>query len=64
MRPTSRCYTVIENAGYIGECDVRTAFSTAGAAWRWAERHYGKRQLEELHVQVARDSRDGRTYEY
>jgi hypothetical protein len=38
MKPKAACYTVVENAGYEGEHDVRTAFSTPEAAWRWAER--------------------------
>jgi hypothetical protein len=60
----AKCYTVVENAGYEGEQDVRTAFSTSEAAWRWAERHYRKSELEDMHVQVRRDSPGERTYEY
>ena len=60
----AKCYTVVENAGYEGENDVRTAFSSAEAAWRWAERYYQGDEIETLHVQVARDTQDGRSYEF
>lgn len=59
------CYTVIENAGYEGENERRTAFSTASAAWKWAERNYDKDELETLHVAVREDCDNGEsTYEF
>lgn len=65
MRPQGSCYTVVELAGYEGENERRTAFSTSEAAWKWAERTYRTGEIEDLHVQVRRDSADGqRTYEY
>ena len=64
MKPKACCYTVVENAGYAGEQEVRTAFSTSEAAWKWAERHYDVDEIESLHVQVRRDSFGERTYEY
>jgi hypothetical protein len=64
MKPKSCCYTVVENSGYEGECDVRTCFSGPEAAWKWAERYYSADELESLHVQVRRDSKEGSTYEY
>jgi len=60
----AHCYTVVELAGHEGENERRTCFSTAEAAWRWAERNYAKAELERLHVQVRRDSRDEQTYDY
>jgi hypothetical protein len=64
MKPKACCYTVVENAGYEGEHDARTAFKTPEAAWRWAERWYAADELETLHVLVRRDTPGERTYEY
>ena len=59
-----RSFTVVENSGYEGERDVRFGFSTSGAAWKWAYRHYSFDELDDMHVRVACDTPDGRTYEY
>lgn len=64
MAAKGHWFTVVENAGYEGECDMRTAFSTSEGAWKWARRHYRAGEIEALHVAVARDTSDGRTYEY
>ena len=59
-----REFTVVENAGYIGEADIRS-FPTLGKAIAWRDRHYEPDELETLHVQIACDLPDGtRTYEY
>jgi hypothetical protein len=58
-------YTIVENAGYEGENERMAGFNSAEAAWKYAERIYRKREIEELHVQVRQDFEDGeQTYEY
>lgn len=59
-----RKFTVVENAGYIGETDI-TSFPTLREAIDWLDRHYEPDELETLHVQIACDLPDGsRTYEF
>lgn len=64
MRPKGATYTVVENAGYVGEHDRRDGFKTSEAAWRWAQRQYGLGELNRLNVEVRRDLGDEKTYEY
>ena len=65
MSPTrNREFTIVENAGYMGEADIRS-FPTLREALAWRDRHYEPDELESLHVQIACDRADGsRTYEY
>jgi hypothetical protein len=63
VRKMTGCYTVVENAGYEGECDVRTWLSFEGAV-KWRDRHYTADEIETMHVAIARDiSPTERTYE-
>jgi hypothetical protein len=56
-------YTVVENAGYVGECDVRS-FDTYSRAAAFAHRNYPGEEIDELNVAVRRDNPDGTsTYE-
>ncbi|HKD75696.1 MAG TPA: hypothetical protein VKB76_09385 [Ktedonobacterales bacterium] len=58
-------FTVVEQAGYVGEQDVRTCFSTAQAALAWRKRHYGADEIESMHVEVRKDFEDGsQTYDF
>jgi len=57
-------FCVVENAGYVGECDV---YSDAdyGKALRWINDHYDGNELDELHVAIALDKPDGtRSFEF
>lgn len=64
MKPKGATYTVVENAGYIGETDRKGGFLRLTEAYKWIERHYEPDEIEELHVTVRRDCGDERTYEY
>lgn len=64
MKPKGATYTVVENAGYEGECEAKVGFRKSEEAWKWAERHYDADELESLHVEVRRDCGDERTYEF
>ena len=64
MTPKLCWYTVVENAGYEGEHDIKTGFARPDPAWNWATRHYTAAELLTLHVQVRCDSPEGNTYEY
>jgi hypothetical protein len=57
-------YTVVENAGYEGERDIKTGFARVEPAWNWAACYYTADELLDLHVHVRRDSPEGNTYEY
>ena len=55
-------YTIVENAGYVGECDVESHPSY----WRALDRMreiYTPDEIDDLHVDIALDGPDGRTYE-
>lgn len=61
-------YTVVEKAGYIGEKDQRS-FDTYAAANDWMHEHYTRDELDPLdddclHVDIARDNGDERTYDF
>jgi hypothetical protein len=60
---SKRTYTVVENAGYTDERDV-ASFKTLQAADNWLMKQYGAEEVEQLHVMIARDSADGRSYEF
>ena len=62
MIKTNR-YTVVENAGYEGERDVRT-FERFLDADRWIRSRYGDDEVESLHVLIRRDNGKQRTYEF
>jgi hypothetical protein len=65
MRPKGATYTVVENAGYEDEHDVKSGFRNLQDAYHWAEAAYTRGDYDRLHVQVRRDSPDGeQTYEY
>jgi hypothetical protein len=64
MSPKLCWYTVVENAGYEGEHDIKTGFTRIEPAWNWAARHYTADELCTLHVQVRRDSPEGNTFDY
>lgn len=61
-------YTIVENAGYEGECDCR-AFDTYAEAIAYRDRVYTAEELDImsldcLHVDIPLDRADGtRTYE-
>lgn len=56
-------YTVVENAGYVGERDVHTANSYMDAI-KWRDGRYDDDEIERLRVDIAVDLPDGsRTYE-
>jgi hypothetical protein len=59
---TRKTYTVVENAGYEGECDG-PHFTTFAAAAQWVNRKYSGAEMVALHVAIACDSDKGRTYE-
>jgi hypothetical protein len=54
-------YTVVENAGYEGEQDIRT-FASLIAADRWLTGWYAPDEIETLHVLVRRDCGDEREW--
>jgi hypothetical protein len=54
-------YTVVENAGYEGERDIRT-FASLIAADRWLTRWYAPDEIDTLHVVVRRDCGDEREW--
>ena len=56
-------YTVVEDAGYEGERDIRT-FPSLIAADRWVQKFYGADEIETLHVLIRRDRGDERSYEF
>lgn len=57
-------FTVVENAGYENETDVKGGFDCSRAAWDWARNHYDQDEMDELHVEVRCDNEDGETYEF
>jgi hypothetical protein len=59
---TRKTYTVVENAGYEGECDG-PHFTTFAAAAQWVNRKYSGAEMVALHVAIARDDANGRSYE-
>jgi hypothetical protein len=57
-------YAVVENAGYVGECDIRTGLLTYMEASDYMHSYYDQDEIEGLHVDIALDMPDGhRTYE-
>lgn len=63
IKPSSREYVVVEQAGYEGEADIRR-FDTYAAALRFLDRHYdGREEIEALHVEIACEIDGERTYE-
>lgn len=64
MAKQKKQYTVVENAGYERECDVRS-FDSFSDAIKWRDEYYVDDEVESLHVQIAADLPDGsRAYEY
>jgi hypothetical protein len=58
-----RTFTVVENAGYERETDVRS-FESYSAAIKFRDNYYVEDEVESLHVEIACDLPDGtRTYE-
>ena len=55
---TRKTYTVVENAGYEGECDG-PHFTTFAAAAQWVNRKYSGAEMVALHVAIACDSDKG-----
>lgn len=55
-------FVVVENAGYIGECDV-ARFGTRWAAEKWMDRTYSPREIDALHVDVCMEEGGRRTYD-
>lgn len=58
----TKLYTVVENAGYEGEQDIKS-FHVAHDAYAFIKRHYQDDEAETLHVMVALDLNGERTYE-
>jgi hypothetical protein len=54
-------YTVVENAGYEGERDIRT-FASLIAVDRWMAGWYEPDEIETLHVLIRRDCGDEREW--
>jgi len=54
-------YTVVENAGYEGERDIRT-FASLITADRWMAGWYEPDEIETLHVLIRRDCGDEREW--
>lgn len=62
--PLTVTYTVVENAGYVGECDIQDGFKTEREAWDYLRAHYDSDEIETLHVDVRADRSDGaKTYD-
>jgi hypothetical protein len=62
-----RRFTIVENAGYVGECDI-TSFPTLREAMSYRERKYTPEELDEfdpdcLHVDIRQDWTDEETGE-
>ncbi|SHH47331.1 hypothetical protein SAMN05444169_7628 [Bradyrhizobium erythrophlei] len=55
-------YIVVENAGYVGERDVKY-HTTLQLAYSWARNNYSDTELDTLHVAICREDKNGRTYE-
>jgi nicotinic acid phosphoribosyltransferase len=56
-------YIVVEFAGYEGEQDVGL-FPTLTKAHEFIQANYQPDEVDEMHVCVARLSKDGRSYEF
>lgn len=57
-------YIVVEQAGYVGECD-RDRFDTYEQALDWRDNHYEADEIDRLHVDVAYENEEGdRTYDF
>jgi len=55
-------YTIVENAGCVGECDRETKPTYREAEQRMNEL-YRPDEIQHLHVDIAFDGPDGRTYD-
>ena len=62
MKPTY-VYVVVENAGYVGEAQIRE-FKALTAAAKWKARQYCGGEAERLHVQIAVMRGGVLSYEY
>jgi hypothetical protein len=62
LKPSASRYVVVENAGYIGERDVHGA-PERGRAESWMRQTYTPDEIDELHVAVAHDTRNHRSYD-
>ena len=49
-----RRFTIVENAGYVGETDI-TSFLTLREAMAYQRGHYEPDEIEELHVDIRQD---------
>jgi hypothetical protein len=64
MAVAESVFTVVENAGYIGEND-RRSFPTWRDAFDWMANEYDPDEFERLHVDIRRDFADGeQTYDF
>lgn len=55
-------YVIVEQSGYVGERDVHQT-EDYWDALDWMRRNYAQEETTNLHVDIAFDSEDGRTYE-
>jgi hypothetical protein len=62
LRKVNKMYTIVENAGYIGERDIST-HPSYWAACNAMSRAYDSDEIESLHVKIAFDGGEHRTYE-
>jgi hypothetical protein len=53
----NRKWVIVENAGYIGECDIATC-SSYREALHYQNSHYDADEREELHVDIRQDWTD------
>ncbi len=58
-----RTYIVVENAGYVRECDIRS-FTNYGKAARYMERLYSDDERRELHVLICKADENGENRSY
>lgn len=57
-------YIVVEQAGYVGECD-RKSFDRYEDALEWRDDHYDDNEIDRLHVEIAFENGEGdRTYDF
>ena len=55
-------YIVVENAGYEGERDVKN-FISYRAALKWLLKNYAEDERDGLHVAIAFEDGNGRSYD-
>lgn len=56
-------FVIVEHAGYEGEHDIGGKFDSYAEARDYVRKMYEPDEREQLHVEIAFDGPEGRTYE-